>query len=82
MAAASGGHLRMLRWLRAVDAPWSAQVWYWAARAGRLRELRWMEAQRPRLPGGEIARSGAAHGGHPRVLRWLDAQGPPLGGRA
>jgi hypothetical protein len=77
--AAEGGHLDVLRWLRAQDPPypWDAHTCHAAARRGHLGVLRWLRAQDPPCPWSKLTCSAAATSGHLDVLRWLRAQDPP-----
>jgi len=43
--AAQGGHLELLQWARAQNAPWDKWTCMWAARGGHLALLQWARAQ-------------------------------------
>ena len=48
--AAFGGHLKVVKWLRAKGCPWGDMTSYWAAEGGRLEVLQWMRGQDPPCP--------------------------------
>ncbi|KAJ1435084.1 hypothetical protein B484DRAFT_325782 [Ochromonadaceae sp. CCMP2298] len=74
-AAARGGHVDVLQWLRSHDppCPWDAVTSHAAAATGHL-ELQWMRAQDPPCPWDEGACANAAAEGQLNVLKWLRAQ--------
>ncbi|WZN65063.1 hypothetical protein HKI87_11g66200 [Chloropicon roscoffensis] len=80
--AAYGGHLEVLKWLRAKGCPWGISTSSWAAHGGHLEVLQWMRAQHPPCPWGSNLCYFAALKGHLEVLRWARSQGCPWDGRA
>ena len=42
--AAEGGHLEVLKWLRAEGCPWDEWACAWALRGGHLEVLEWLRA--------------------------------------
>jgi hypothetical protein len=76
-AAASGGHLTTLQWLRAHDCPWDQTTCHEAAENGDLAMLRWVRAQTPPCPWTERTCAKAAENGHLATLQWLRRQNPP-----
>jgi hypothetical protein len=79
LTPAEGGHLDVMRWLRAQVpwCPWGGMTCFAAAQGGHLDVLRWLRAQDPPCPWGYGMCSAAGAGGHLDVLRWLRAQNPP-----
>jgi len=76
--AARGGHLDVLRWLRAKEErSWTPSICETAARQGHLHVLEWLRAQDPPCPWNEQTCTAAASGGHLEVLQWVRAQDPP-----
>ncbi|KAJ1405664.1 hypothetical protein B484DRAFT_457028 [Ochromonadaceae sp. CCMP2298] len=77
--AAYGGHLPVLRWLRAQDppSPWGEEACTYATEGGHLHVLQWMRAQDPPCPWDQETCQWAAEGGHLHVLQWMRAQDPP-----
>ena len=73
--AARGGHLEVLKWLRAKGCPCGTLTSCWAAQGGRLEVMKWLRAKG--CPWGTWASSRAAKGGHLVVLQWMRAQDPP-----
>jgi hypothetical protein len=75
-AAAGGGHLHVLEWLRAQDppCPWTEATCMWAAKSGNLEVLQWLRAQDPPCPWGACT---AAVSNDLAVLQWMRAQDPP-----
>ncbi|KAJ1443327.1 hypothetical protein B484DRAFT_321707 [Ochromonadaceae sp. CCMP2298] len=69
--AARGGHLNVLRWLRAQHppCPWNIMTCYRAAQNGHL--------DNPPCPWNEDSCASAERDGHLDVLQWLRAQDPP-----
>eukprot|EP00588_Corethron_pennatum_P016774 CAMPEP_0194310216 /NCGR_PEP_ID=MMETSP0171-20130528/7142_1 /TAXON_ID=218684 /ORGANISM="Corethron pennatum, Strain L29A3" /LENGTH=270 /DNA_ID=CAMNT_0039063719 /DNA_START=158 /DNA_END=970 /DNA_ORIENTATION=+ len=67
-AAAMGGQLRVLQWLRQRGCPWNSLTCGEAARYGHLEVLRW--ARGAGCPWDEDTCYYAARGGHVEVLRW------------
>ncbi|WZN63709.1 putative ankyrin repeat protein [Chloropicon roscoffensis] len=79
-AAAGGGHLEVLKWLRRSEdppCPWSDQTCRDAAEGGHLEVLKWLRDQDPPCPWDEEVCAGAAFKGHLDVLKWARAQDPP-----
>ena len=77
--AAFGGHLEVIKWLRAKGCPWGTGTSSWAAERGHLEVLKWMRAQDPPCPWNWRVSSHAAREGHLEVLRWARSQGCPWG---
>jgi len=80
VAAANGGQLETLRWLRALKpmpCRWDYRTCTAAAVCGFLEVLQWCHAQTPRCPWDEGACAAAAQEGHLEVLQWLRAQRAP-----
>ena len=75
--AASGGHLEVLQWLRAMGCPWGTLTSSWAAEGGHLEVLQWMRAQDPPCPWNAGVCLNAAQKGRLDVLRWARNQGCP-----
>ncbi len=76
VAAAHGGHVAILDWLRRDRLGWTSDVAAAAAGAGQLATLRWVVEQGCPLGtrnGNDCAREAAA-GGHVDVLRFLGSQ--------
>jgi len=72
-AAAAGGQLRVLQWLRGRGCPWNSETCSAAARNGHLKVLQWAREE-----GCEWDRDtchGAALGGHLEVLQWARGEG-------
>eukprot|EP00611_Tribonema_gayanum_P019784 TRINITY_DN3494_c0_g2_i1.p1 TRINITY_DN3494_c0_g2~~TRINITY_DN3494_c0_g2_i1.p1 ORF type:complete len:359 (-),score=31.87 TRINITY_DN3494_c0_g2_i1:256-1332(-) len=78
-AAAEGGHLHVLQWLRTINCPWDASTCAAAARRGDLTVVQWLHAQG--CPWDENACCEAAEGGHIEVAKYLFEQGCPWDGR-
>ena len=75
-AAARGGQLHVLQWLRAQGCPWSTDTFSSAARRGHLEILQWLRAagcdwDQP----SSLTAMAAAMGGQLGVLQWLREQG-------
>ncbi|WZN62983.1 putative ankyrin repeat protein [Chloropicon roscoffensis] len=75
--AAHGGHLEVLKWLRAKGCPWGKGTSNCAAEGGQLEVLQWMRGQDPPCPWDSRVCSDAASEGHLEVLRWARSQGCP-----
>ena len=75
--AALGGHLEVLKWLRAKGCPWGTTTSTGAAFLGHLEVLQWMRAQDPPCPWDSRVCYSAASKGHLEVLRWARSQGCP-----
>ena len=73
--AAHGGHLELVKWLRANGCPWGVRTSTSAARGGQLEVLQWMRAQDPPCPWDLSVCYYAALEGHLEVLRWARSQG-------
>ena len=79
-AAAEGGHLALLQWLRAQDppCPWDAypcaSTCIAAVERGDLAMLQWLRAQDPPCPWDANVGHEAAWGGHLAILQWMRAQ--------
>ena len=67
--AAFGGHLELVKWLRAKGCPWGTWTSKLAARGGHLEVLQWMRAQDPPCPWNWQVCYHAASAGHLEVLR-------------
>ena len=81
--AARGGHLELVKWLRAKGCPWwgiltSSE----AALGGHLEMLQWIRAQDPPCPWDSSVCYKAAIKGHLEVLRWARSKGCPWDERA
>ena len=76
-AAASGGHVDLLKWLHSKGCPWDELTCAHAARGGYLTMLQWMRSQDPPCPWNESVCIYAAQGGHLTTLQWLRSQDPP-----
>jgi hypothetical protein len=75
-AAARGGHLPVLEWLRSQACPWDESACSAAAEGGQLAALQWL--RRWGAPWDFLTCEEAAGAGHLEVLRWAHAQGCPL----
>ena len=75
--AAFGGHLEVMKWLRAKGCPWGTWTSKLAARGGHLEVLQWMRAQDPSYLWDLDVCYSAASEGHLEVLRWARSQGCP-----
>ena len=76
-AAAAGGHLGVLRWLREQGCPWDEQVVANAAARGHLHVIAWAREQG--CPWDETACvSAVACKRRLEVVRWLRGQGAPV----
>jgi hypothetical protein len=77
--AARGGHLEVLRWLRAKKGrcSWTSSVCDSAAEQGHLHVLEWLRSWSPPGKWGAETCTAAARGGRVEVLQWLRAQSPP-----
>ena len=73
--AAEGGHLHVLKWLRANGCPWDEGTCEKAAEGGHLAVLRWARANG--CPWDEQTCSSAAFGAHLELLQWARANGCP-----
>ena len=79
--AACGGHLEVMKWLRAKGCPWGILTINWAAEGGHLELLQWMQDQDPPCPWNAThVCYFAAYKGHLEVLRWARSQGCPWNG--
>ncbi|KAI8470322.1 MAG: hypothetical protein J3K34DRAFT_521449 [Monoraphidium minutum] len=78
-AAAEGGSLAALQWLRRQEppCPWDDSVCRSAAEGGHLHVLQWLRGQEPPCPWSDGACSKAARRGHLAVLQWQRGQDPP-----
>jgi hypothetical protein len=77
--AAWGGHLDLLKWLRAEEGrcSWTPSICASAAEQGHLHVLKWLRSQSPPCPWDEDTCNAAASRGRVEVLQWLRAQDPP-----
>ena len=75
--AAQGGHLELVKWLRAKGCPWGTTTSANAAFGGHLEVLQWMRGQDPPCPWDSNVCYFAASKGHLEVLRWARSQGCP-----
>ena len=75
--AASGGHIKVLGWLRQYGCPWEEDTCCEAAEAGHLDVLKWLRNQDPPCPWDESACYAAAYMGHLDVLKWLRETSAP-----
>ena len=86
-AAAGGGHLKLLKWLRRADkkegeCQWDEWTCAYAARGGHLKVLKWLrQLGKPegQCPWNTRACWYAAEAGHRDVLLWLRRVGKPEG---
>jgi len=78
-AAAEGGQLDVLEWLRSQDppCPWSVETCQYAALNGHLDVLKWLRSQNPPCPWNEWTSYYAASRGRLDMLKWLRSQDPP-----
>ena len=78
-AAAGGGHLEVLKWLRAQDppCPWDESTCTAAAAGGHLEVLKFLRSQEPPCPWNMHTCTAAAEGGHLEVLKFLRSQERP-----
>jgi hypothetical protein len=74
-AAAKGGHLEVLQWLRADGCLWNKYTCWEAAKCGHLEVLQWAHANGCLWDWHTCAN--ATGGGHLEVLQWLRANGCP-----
>ncbi len=74
-AAAKGGHLTVLQWLKTQGFAWSAITCSCAARFGHLEVLKW--AKENDCPWDERTPLNAIEGGHLEVFKWAIANGCP-----
>ena len=75
-SAAEGGHLVVLKWLRANGCPWNEYTCTSAAKGGHLDVLKWARANG--CPWDKETCAFAAEGDHLAVLKWARAQRMPL----
>jgi len=80
-AAAKGGQLHVLQWLRAQwprrrDCSWDYRTCYWAARGGHLKLLKWLREEGCPWDSGTC--KGAAMNGYLEVLKWCRGEGCPF----
>ena len=78
-AAARGGHLDLLKWMRSQKppCPWDKWTCAAAAKGGHLEVLKWARSQDPPCPWDEFACEGAAKSGNLELIKWLRGQDPP-----
>eukprot|EP00588_Corethron_pennatum_P026107 CAMPEP_0194321338 /NCGR_PEP_ID=MMETSP0171-20130528/17552_1 /TAXON_ID=218684 /ORGANISM="Corethron pennatum, Strain L29A3" /LENGTH=211 /DNA_ID=CAMNT_0039079179 /DNA_START=367 /DNA_END=1002 /DNA_ORIENTATION=- len=74
-AAAAGGQIRVMKWLRGRDCPWNWWASQAAAGGGHLEMLQWLRGEE--CPWGSWTCRAAAEGGHLEVLQWTVASGCP-----
>lgn len=74
-AAAMGGHLEVLQWLRVNNCPWDRDTCAYAAMRGRFEFLKW--ARLNGCPWDGVTCATATHGKHLEILKWLCANGCP-----
>ena len=74
-AAASHGHLEVLKWLRSEGCPWDASACRSAARGGHLEVLKWLRKEG--CPWDERTCERAASRGHLDVLKFAYENGCP-----
>ena len=70
-----GGHLEVVKWLRANGCPWDAYTCTFAAEGGHLEVLKWARANGCEWH--KVTCSSAAAGGHLDVLKWARDNGCP-----
>ena len=68
-AAARGGQLEVLQWLRENDCPWNADTYVGAAHGGKLKVLQW--ARKKGCPWDVMTCAAATECGNLEVLKWL-----------
>ena len=76
-AAARGGCLEALKFLRGLDppCPWSAYICNEAAQGGHLEVLKWLRAQNPPCPWRRHeCRTEAEWSDHTHIVQWIDQQ--------
>lgn len=76
-AAASGGHVDALEWLRSKGCMLDESAYAGAGCGGRLDVMQWLRSQDPPCPWNENACAYSAYGGHIHNLQWLRSQDPP-----
>jgi len=83
-AAASGGHLQMLQWLRAQSppCPWNSHTCWEAAQRGHLHVLQWVRAQEPPCPWDDNLLEAAIFGEQVHVMAYLAEQGHAVAAEA
>ena len=74
-AAAKGGHLEVLKWLRENGCPWDEETCRYAAYGGHFEVLKWARAND--CPWDKTTCTRAAEGGQLEVLKWARANGCP-----
>jgi len=72
-AAATGGQLRILKWLHWRNCPWNSWTCWGAAMNGHLEVLQWLRGRN--CPWNSLTCSGAAMNGHLEVLKWARENG-------
>ncbi|WZN65966.1 putative ankyrin repeat protein [Chloropicon roscoffensis] len=77
--AAFGGHLDVLKFLRAQNppCPWDGLTCLRAAQEGHLEVLKFLRGLEPPCPWSLMTCALAAQGGHLEVLKWVRDQDPP-----
>jgi hypothetical protein len=72
-AAAKGGQIRILKWLRSQNppCPWNQATCGYAARSGDIETLKWLRSQDPPCPWDSNTCAYAASNGHLETLKWL-----------
>ncbi|QDZ23928.1 hypothetical protein HOP50_11g64660 [Chloropicon primus] len=76
-AAAAGGHVDVLDWLRSEGCKLDESAYAGASCGGQLEVLQWLRSQNPPCPWNENACSYSAYEGHLHNLQWLRSQDPP-----
>ncbi|KAI8477417.1 MAG: hypothetical protein J3K34DRAFT_381607 [Monoraphidium minutum] len=78
-AAAKGGSIAALQWLRqhGSPCPWDEWVCVAAAEGGHLHMLQWLRQQEPPCPWDGWTSCEAAMSGHLQMLQWVLQQEPP-----
>ncbi len=74
-AAARGGHLEVLKWVRVNGCDWDAYTCAWAADGGHLEVLEWARANGCDWDARTCTY--AVQRGHLKVLEWARANGCP-----
>jgi len=75
--AAKRGHLRVLKWLKAIGWPIDSKTFYEAAAGGHLDVLKWLNDNKCPGMDYELPATNAAANGHFEVLKWLRENGCP-----
>jgi len=74
-AAAGGGHIHMIEWLRSKGCTWSERACTMAAQEGHLHALQWLRERG--CPWDEKVCARAMRNGHLHIVEWARANGCP-----